>query len=165
MNDRPADQEKPPAAETAAVAGWRASSSVRAAANAPDGSASPSGCSSCFWSRASSLSSRNEWDWWVGIGRPANHRRRLSARRSDPARRQGSGLCPPTSPCADFQKVKAGDLLVQIVDDDYRAELEQAEANVAAAQAAIQTIEQQKLLQAALIEQARGDDRGEPRRM
>ncbi|MBV8088446.1 MAG: biotin/lipoyl-binding protein, partial [Alphaproteobacteria bacterium] len=53
----------------------------------------------------------------------------------------------------DFQKVKAGDLLVEIVDDDYRAALEQAEANVAASEAAIQSIEQQKVLQAALIEQ------------
>ncbi|HEY4163975.1 MAG TPA: HlyD family secretion protein [Dongiaceae bacterium] len=54
----------------------------------------------------------------------------------------------------DFQRVKAGDLLVEIVDDDYRAQLAQAEANVDAAQAAIAIIEQQKVLQQALIKQA-----------
>ena len=63
-------------------------------------------------------------------------------------------------PVRDFQKVKAGDLLVEIVDDDYRAQLEQAEANVAASEAAIQSIEQQKLLQAALIEQAEATIQG-----
>ena len=51
----------------------------------------------------------------------------------------------------DFQQVKAGDLLVQMVDDDYRAQLDQAQANVMGAQAAIATIEQQKRLQDALI--------------
>jgi membrane fusion protein (multidrug efflux system) len=35
-------------------------------------------------------------------------------------------------PVEDFQKIKAGDLLVEIVDDDYRAQLEQARANIAA---------------------------------
>jgi membrane fusion protein (multidrug efflux system) len=57
-------------------------------------------------------------------------------------------------PVRDFQSVKAGDLLVEIVDDDYRARLAQAEANVAGAQASLETIAQQKILQAALIEQA-----------
>ena len=57
-------------------------------------------------------------------------------------------------PVQDFQRVKAGDLLVEIVDDDYRAQHDQAQANVTAAKAAIQSIEQQKLLQDALIKQA-----------
>src|SRR5262245_42122552 len=57
-------------------------------------------------------------------------------------------------PVQDFQKVEAGELLVELVDDDYRAQLEQAQANVAAAQAAIENIDQQKVLQSALIKQA-----------
>jgi membrane fusion protein (multidrug efflux system) len=57
-------------------------------------------------------------------------------------------------PVQDFQKVKAGDLLVEIVDDDYRAQLEQSQANVETAQAAIDNIEQQKVLQQTLIQQA-----------
>jgi membrane fusion protein, multidrug efflux system len=54
----------------------------------------------------------------------------------------------------DFQTVKAGDLLVEIVDDDYRAEVAEAEANLAGARATLATIGQQKVLQRALIEQA-----------
>jgi membrane fusion protein, multidrug efflux system len=50
--------------------------------------------------------------------------------------------------------VKAGDLLVEMVDDDYRAQLAQAEANVAGAQASLETIGEQKVLQTALIAQA-----------
>jgi membrane fusion protein (multidrug efflux system) len=50
--------------------------------------------------------------------------------------------------------VKAGDLLVEIVDDDYRAQVAQAEGNVASAQATAETITQQKLLQIASIAEA-----------
>jgi membrane fusion protein, multidrug efflux system len=38
----------------------------------------------------------------------------------------------------DFQRVKAGDLLVQIEDDDYKARVDQAKAAVAGAEAAIE---------------------------
>ena len=54
----------------------------------------------------------------------------------------------------DFERVRVGELLVEIVDDDYRAQVESARANVAAAQAAIHNFEEQKLLQATLVEQA-----------
>lgn len=54
----------------------------------------------------------------------------------------------------DFQEVKAGDLLVEIEDDDYRAQVAQAEANVQAAAAAVANFENQKLLQQTLIRQA-----------
>lgn len=57
-------------------------------------------------------------------------------------------------PVKDFQEVKAGDLIVQIEDDDYRAQVAQAEANVQVATAAIANIEKQKLLQQTLIRQA-----------
>ena len=57
-------------------------------------------------------------------------------------------------PVQDFQKVKAGNLLVEIVDDDYRAQLAQTQANVEAGEAAIENIEQQKVLQQALVQQA-----------
>jgi membrane fusion protein, multidrug efflux system len=60
-------------------------------------------------------------------------------------------------PVEDFQRVRAGDLLVEIVDDDYRAQLNQAQANVAAAKAVIGNIDQQKLLQQTLIEQAQAE--------
>jgi membrane fusion protein (multidrug efflux system) len=54
----------------------------------------------------------------------------------------------------DFQRVKAGDLLVEIVDDDYQAQLDQSQANVEAPEAAIGNIELQKVAQQALVQQA-----------
>ncbi|MBO0726279.1 MAG: HlyD family secretion protein [Blastocatellia bacterium] len=54
----------------------------------------------------------------------------------------------------DYQKVKAGDLLVQLKDDDYRAQVEQAEAAVRAAEAAIENHRRQKSLQDARIAQS-----------
>jgi membrane fusion protein (multidrug efflux system) len=57
-------------------------------------------------------------------------------------------------PVQDFQKVKAGDLLVEIVDDDYRAQLDQAQSNIETGEGAIENIEQQKFVQQALVQQA-----------
>ena len=54
----------------------------------------------------------------------------------------------------DYQKVKAGDLLVQLKDDDYRAQLEQSEAAVQAANAALENNSKQKALQDSRIAQA-----------
>src|SRR5262245_26048831 len=56
---------------------------------------------------------------------------------------------------ADYQRVKAGDLLVQLKDDDFKAQVVQAEAGVAAANAALENNAKQKELQAAKIMQAR----------
>jgi membrane fusion protein (multidrug efflux system) len=57
-------------------------------------------------------------------------------------------------PVSDYQTVKKGDLLVQIDGSDYRAQLDQAEANLAAAQAALENLGNQKDVQRALIRQA-----------
>src|ERR1700688_4467166 len=53
----------------------------------------------------------------------------------------------------DFQRVKAGDLLVQIDPADYQAQVAQAEAAVAAAQAAYDNLANQRELQYATIAQ------------
>jgi membrane fusion protein (multidrug efflux system) len=55
---------------------------------------------------------------------------------------------------SDFQHVKAGDLLIQIDPADYQAQVAQAEANVAAAQAAFDNLSSQIELQYATIAQA-----------
>src|SRR5262249_629743 len=55
---------------------------------------------------------------------------------------------------SDFQRVKAGDLLVQIDPADYAAQVDQAEAAVAAAQAALDNLSNQVELQYATIAQA-----------
>ena len=97
-----------------------------------------------------------EWDWWVGA---------TTLQRTDDAYLQAD-----TTPLAakipgyanrvlvqDFQRVRGGDVLVEIVDDDYRAQLDQAQANVVAAGAAIDNIEQQKRLQETLVKQAEAE--------
>jgi len=55
---------------------------------------------------------------------------------------------------SDYQSVKAGDLLVQLQDDDFQAQVLQAEAAVLAGQAALINNQRQKELQDAHIVQA-----------
>ena len=55
---------------------------------------------------------------------------------------------------SDYQSVKAGDLLVQLRDDDFRAQVQQAEAAVSAAEDALINNQRQKELQDARITQA-----------
>src|SRR6516225_11496915 len=57
-------------------------------------------------------------------------------------------------PVNDFQQVKEGDLLIEIEDDDYRARLEQAEAELAGAEAAIENVKSRKTLQHSQIAEA-----------
>jgi membrane fusion protein (multidrug efflux system) len=58
-------------------------------------------------------------------------------------------------PVQDYQRVRAGDLVAQLVDDDYRAALAQAQANLNAAQALIGTLHSQRELQHANVDAAR----------
>jgi membrane fusion protein (multidrug efflux system) len=55
---------------------------------------------------------------------------------------------------SDYQSVKAGDLLVQLRDDDFRAQVRQAEAGVAAGEDALVNNRRQKELQDVRIAQA-----------
>jgi membrane fusion protein (multidrug efflux system) len=54
----------------------------------------------------------------------------------------------------DYQSVKAGDLLVQLRDDDFRAQVQQAQAGVASGEGALINNQRQKELQEAHIVQA-----------
>ncbi len=54
----------------------------------------------------------------------------------------------------DYQRVKAGDLLVQIKDEDFLAQVEQAEAAILAAKAALERVHKQQDLQVSKIAQA-----------
>jgi membrane fusion protein, multidrug efflux system len=58
-------------------------------------------------------------------------------------------------PMQDFDHVRAGQLLAQIVDDDYRALVAQAEANIAAAMAQSEALQAQRELQAANVQAAK----------
>jgi membrane fusion protein, multidrug efflux system len=57
-------------------------------------------------------------------------------------------------PVNDFQQVGQGDLLVEIEDDDYRARVEQAEAELGGAEAAIENLKSRKALQHSQIAEA-----------
>jgi membrane fusion protein (multidrug efflux system) len=93
------------------------------------------------------------WDSWVGA---------RAAQTTDDAYVKGD-LTPlsakvegyiRTVAINDFQRVKAGELLVEIEDDDFRAHVAQAEAEVAAAQAAIENLKSHKAQQHAQIAEA-----------
>src|SRR5579862_421194 len=58
-------------------------------------------------------------------------------------------------PVEDFQRVKAGQVLAQIEDDDYRATVAQSEANLAVVKAQIQALTAQRALQEANVRAAR----------
>ena len=55
---------------------------------------------------------------------------------------------------SDYQSVKTGDLLVQLRDDDFRAQVRQAQAGVASGQNALINNQRQKELQDARVVQA-----------
>jgi membrane fusion protein, multidrug efflux system len=58
-------------------------------------------------------------------------------------------------PIQDYQRVQSGQVLGQLVDDDYRAAVAQSEANILSATAQRQVLEAQRTLQLANIEAAR----------
>ncbi len=58
-------------------------------------------------------------------------------------------------PVADFEHVRAGQVVAQIVDDDYRAAVAQAQAGLDAASAQARVLEAQAALQGANVEAAR----------
>src|SRR5882724_8921572 len=93
------------------------------------------------------------WNSWVG--RSGSQKTDDAYLRADitPLSTRVSGTVM-TVAVEDYQKVKAGDLLVQIKDDDYRAQVEQSEAAVQAADAALENNGKQKALQEVRIAQA-----------
>ncbi len=58
-------------------------------------------------------------------------------------------------PVQDYERVRAGQLIAEIVDDDYRATEQQLTASVGAAAAQIETLKAQKELQAANVQAAK----------
>src|SRR5437868_183404 len=96
-----------------------------------------------------------QWDRWVG----------LSVRQvTDDAYVRGD-ITPLSAhvegyvrhvPVDDFQRVKQGEVLVEIEDDDYRARVAQAEADLLGAQAAIENLKAQKAAQHAQVAEAEG---------
>src|SRR3989454_8465838 len=96
------------------------------------------------------------WNAWVG-GRSTQSTDDAYVRADvTPLSTKISGIVSVVA-VADYQQVKAGDLLVQIKDDDFRAQVEQAEAGVLAAQATLENNHLQKELQSSKIAQAQAN--------
>jgi membrane fusion protein (multidrug efflux system) len=58
-------------------------------------------------------------------------------------------------PVQDFERVRAGQLLAEIVDDDYRAAVAQIDASIAAAAAQVEAFKAQRPLQEANVRAAK----------
>ena len=92
------------------------------------------------------------WSRWVGSGSQTTDDAILRADIT-PLSTRVSGTVIQVA-VADYQRVKAGDLLVQLKDDDFKAQVAQAEAGVSASEAALENNAKQKELQASRIAQA-----------
>src|SRR5258705_8163911 len=98
------------------------------------------------------------WNRWVGSGSQKTDDAYLRADIT-PLSTRVSGTVAQVA-VADYQRVKAGDLLVQLKDDDFKAQVAQAEAGVAAALAALENNAKQKELQSSRIMQAQAGLQG-----
>ena len=90
------------------------------------------------------------WDSWVGDRTLQSTDDAYLRADVTPLSTKISGIVSQVS-VEDYQHVKAGDLLVQIQHDDFRAQVEQAEAGVLAAQAALENNRRQQELQGSKI--------------
>jgi membrane fusion protein, multidrug efflux system len=93
------------------------------------------------------------WDVWVGASSRQSTDDAYARGDITPLSAQVEGYVRRVA-VGDFQLVKAGDLLVEIDDDDYQARVTQAEADLLGAEAAIQNLKARKDLQHAEINQA-----------
>jgi membrane fusion protein, multidrug efflux system len=93
------------------------------------------------------------WDTWVGDRREQTTDDAYVRGDITPLSAHVEGYVRQVT-VGDFQLVKAGDLLVEIDDEDYQARVAQAEADVLGAEAAIQNLKARKDLQHAAITQA-----------
>jgi membrane fusion protein, multidrug efflux system len=93
------------------------------------------------------------WNRWTGAVRYETTDDAYTAGDVTPLAAKVSGYVA-TVGVTDYQTVHKGDLIVEIDASDYRAQLMQAEANLASAQATLANLANQKDVQRALIRQA-----------
>jgi len=93
------------------------------------------------------------WNRWTGAVRYENTDDAYTAGDVTPLSAKVSGYVAEVG-VTDYQTVHKGDLIVEIDASDYRAQLMQAEANLAAAQANLANLANQKDVQRALVRQA-----------
>src|SRR5262249_24837098 len=93
------------------------------------------------------------WNFWVGEKQTQKTDDAYIRADHTPLSTKVAGLVASVA-VSDYQPVKAGDLLVQLRDDDFRAQVQQAEAGVSSGQDALVNNQRQKDLQDARIFQA-----------
>lgn len=93
------------------------------------------------------------WDRWAGTARYESTNDAYMTGDLTPLAAKVSGYVSKVA-VTDYQVVHAGDLLIEIEPSDYRAQVAQAEANLAAAQAALAILANQRAVQQALVRQA-----------
>lgn len=93
------------------------------------------------------------WDRWTGAARFETTDDAFVSGDVTPLSARVSGYITEM-PVNDFQTVRKGDLIAVIDPSDYQAQLDLAEANLAAAQATLANLANQRVVQQALVQEA-----------
>ncbi len=93
------------------------------------------------------------WDRWTGAARFESTDDAFVAGDVTPLSARVSGTITEM-PVNDFQTIGKGDLIAVIDPSDYKAQLDLAEANLAAAEATLANLESQRAVQEALVREA-----------
>ena len=93
------------------------------------------------------------WDRWTGAARFESTDDAFIAGDVTPLSARVSGYITEM-PVNDFQTIRKGDLIAVIDPSDYQAQLDLAQANLAAAEATLANLENQRAIQQALIREA-----------
>src|SRR5215469_11523993 len=93
------------------------------------------------------------WTTWAGEGEQQKTDDAYVRADVTPLSTKAAGIVASVE-VADYQAVKAGDLLVRLRDEDFRAQVDQAEAAVRAGETSLINNQRQKELQDARIQQA-----------
>ena len=93
------------------------------------------------------------WDRWTGAARFESTDDAFVAGDVTPLSARVSGYITEM-PVNDFQTIRKGDLIAVIDPSDYNAQLDLAQANLAAAEATLANLENQRAIQQALVREA-----------
>ena len=93
------------------------------------------------------------WDRWTGAARLESTDDAFVAGDVTPLSARVSGYITEM-PVNDFQTIRKGDLIAVIDPSDYKAQLDLAQANLAAAEATLANLENQRSIQQALVREA-----------
>src|SRR5215813_13436653 len=95
----------------------------------------------------------SNWTTWAGQGEEQKTDDAYLRADVTPLSTKAAGIVASVE-VSDYQAVKAGDLLVRLRDEDFRAQVDQADAAVRAAESSLINNQRQKELQDARVEQA-----------